>query len=142
MIYRALLRLYPSEFYRKFVEELDADFIESTEDARASGRPLALLECWAAALSDLALSVPREWLRTPWPPVLVLAAGIAGGIFYYVVGRIYRVRSFASDTQPPESPELLMLMGVMALIPTAAMLLLLITSRFVSSRRRGVRRHV
>ena len=135
MIYRALLRLYPREFLRTFGDELETDFAELYREAHDSGEPYARLRCWAHALADLFVSVPREWLRTPWLPVLAVAGLVASGIFYYVVGRIYRARSFASATQPPDSPALLLLMGLMALIPVAAMILIGIASRFARAHR-------
>jgi hypothetical protein len=130
MIYRTLLRLYPREFRHRYADELEADFAALSREARQSGRSYARLRCWGYALADLLVSIPREWLRTPWVPVLGVAASVASGVFYYVVGRIYEVRSFASETQPPESPELLLLMGLMATVPIVATILVGLALRF------------
>jgi hypothetical protein len=142
MIYRALLRLYPYQFRRQFGDELEADFLELCREARESGERTSLLRCWHHALTDLLISIPREWCRTVWPPVLGAAALVACGIFYYVVGRIYRVRAFASDAQPPESPQLLLLMALMALVPAVGMFLIAVARGVGRRRAHGVRRRV
>ena len=142
MIYRALLRLYPAEFRQKYGDELEADFVTMCNEARNDGGRAAVMTCWLRAAGDVAHSAPREWLRTPWIPVLVTAACVASGIFYYVVGRIYRVRSFATVSQPPESPQLYFLMALMAVIPIATMILIAFAGRFVLPRRRGTRSRV
>ena len=66
MLYQWLLWLYPAEFRRQYRDELEADFIASRQEARANGR-LELWRCYLQVALDLAVSVPREWLRTPWP---------------------------------------------------------------------------
>jgi hypothetical protein len=142
MIYRTLLRLYPHDFRRAYADELEGDFAEQCREALAEGGRRALIGCWFHNAVDLLWSIPREWLRTAWVPVVAAAALIAVGVFYYAVGRIYRVRSFHSVTQPPESPELLLLMGLMVLIPVAGMILIAAATRFASSRGRRTRRRV
>jgi hypothetical protein len=141
MIYRWALHLYPYEFYRKYSDELEEDFATACREALAEGGRRALVRCYAVAGSDLLWSIPREWLRTPWAFVLVLAAAIACGVFYYVVGRVYRVRAFGSGA-PAEQPQLLLLMAAMILIPAATMVLLSLASRFRSIRSAETRRRV
>lgn len=132
MVYRWLLRLYPSDFRRLYQQELEADFDASCREARDSGDRRALLRCYLDTAVDLATSVPREWLRTPWLASLGAAAIVASAVFYYVVIRVYRARSFAG-VDPPESPELIWLMAAMVLVPIAVMFLIGI-ARVVSSR--------
>ena len=129
MIYRLLLGLYPSDFRQKYGEELEADFDELCREARARGGHLRLARCWMQAAADLMWSVPREWIRTPWIPVLMVASFVAFSVFYYVVGRVYGAGSFDSDAQPPESPHLVLLMGLMVAVPVAVMILVGIASR-------------
>jgi hypothetical protein len=141
MIYRWALHLYPYEFRRKYADELEADFEAQRSEAIATGGRRALLWCYANAAFDLLRSVPREWLRTPWTAVVVLAAGVACAVFYYVVGRVYRVRAFGSGA-PSEQPQLLLLMAAMVLIPIAGMLLIGLALRVGSTRLPQRRRRV
>ena len=141
MVYRWLLRLYPHDFRRRYADELEADFTAGRQEAVAAGSRGALIGCYVHALADLARSVPREWLRTPWIPVMTVAAVVASLVFYYVVGRVYRARSFAGP-QWPESPELLLLMAAMVLVPIGAMVLIGFAARFASRRTRERRTRV
>lgn len=142
MLYRWLLRLYPYQFRHQYQDELEADFLACREDASRSGRRVAVLRCYVEAAADVVVSAPREWLRTPWIPVLTVAALVATLVFYSVVVRVYRAGSFAGGSQRPESPELLLLMAVMVLIPIAAMALIAIASRFGSVKPHARRRRV
>ena len=141
MVYRWALHLYPYEFRRKYADELEDDFDAQCREALATGGRRALLNCYAAAAADLLWSIPREWLRTPWAAVFVVAAGVACAVFYYVVGRVYRVRAFGSGA-PPEQPQLLLLMAAMVLIPAVAMLLISLAARIRSLRSPEIRRRV
>ena len=132
MFYRLLLRLYPSDFRVRYGDELEADFDDALCEARAGGL-LARVACYADAISDAARSVPREWLRTPWLPVGAAALVIASGIFYGVVLRVQLARPFYSETRPPESPGIFELMAAMVAIPAAAMLLIGLAARMVST---------
>jgi hypothetical protein len=129
MIYRLLLRLYPAQFRREYQDELEADFEAMRLEARASGRRTSLLRCYFDAVADLAVSVPRQWLRTPWLAAVTIAAAIATTVFYYVVVRVYRAGSFAGAT-PPQSPALIWLMAAMVLVPAVIMLLVGLALRF------------
>ena len=142
MVYRWLLRLYPHDFRRRYADELDADFTAGRQEALAAGGGGALIECYVRALADLARSIPREWLRTPWIPVMAVAAVVASLVFYYVVGRVYRARSFAASPHWPESPELLLLMAAMVLVPICATVLIGIAARFASNMTRERRTRV
>jgi hypothetical protein len=149
MVYHWLLRLYPYDFRRQYQDELEADFEIARQEAMASGGRTALVTCYMHAAADLALTLPREWLRTPWIPVLMAAVTIASGVFYYVVIRVYRAGSFENSVgaiagrpieNPPESPALLLLMAAMVLVPVCCMVLIGIVSRVSTARpleRRG-----
>ena len=140
-IYRWLLRLYPQDFRRQYEDELEADFEALRDEARLGGRR-ALIACYAQTAADLLRSAPREWLRTPWIPVLGAAAVIASVVFYYVVVRVYRAGSFDPADHPAESPELLLLMAAMVLVPIAALALIAMAARFHSPRPPHRRRRV
>jgi hypothetical protein len=151
MMYRWLLRLYPYDFRRQYQDELETDFETACQEASASGGRPALAACCLQAVADLAVSLPREWLRTPWIPILMAAATIASGVFYYVVIRVYRAGSFANSVgaiawrpiaDPPESPALLLLMAGMVLVPAVAMVLIGIAARFSTPHTRERRRRV
>ena len=142
MFYRWLLRFYPHDFRRQYQDELEADFEALCADARESGRRMALVGCYVYALGDLAISIPREWLRTPWLAAVSAAALVASGVFYYVVIRVYRAGSFAGGSAPPQSPELLWLMAAMVLVPLVAMLLIGIAMRFSAGKPVARRRRV
>jgi hypothetical protein len=129
MVYRMLLRLYPAEFRRRYQDELEEDFEALCLEARAAGDRRALLRCYLDAGADLAISLPREWVRTPWLPAIGLAAVIATAVFYYVVVRVYRAGSFAGGA-PLQSPELIWLMAAMVLVPAIIMLLIAFAFRF------------
>jgi len=131
MFYRLLLRLYPGDFRRRYGDELEADFHEALHDARAAGR-LARMRCYTDAIADAAVSLPREWLRTPWLPVAAAALAIASAIFYGVVMRVYLARSFYSETRPAESPAVFELMAAMVAVPLGAMLLIGLVARLLS----------
>jgi hypothetical protein len=130
MLYRWLLRLYPYDFRRQYQDELEADFEALRSETIQTGGRRALLRCYGQTAIDLLRSVPREWLRTPWIPVILAAGLIASVVFYYVVVRVYRAGSFAPATHPPESPELMLLMAAMVLIPIGVIVLVGIASRF------------
>ena len=140
MVYRLLLRLYPAEFRRRYQEELEEDFETLCREARAAGDRTALLRCYLDAGADLAISLPREWVRTPWLPAVGAAAVIATAVFYYVVVRVYRAGSFSGGAAPLQSPELIWLMAAMILVPAVIMLLIGIALRFGVSRTRHRRR--
>jgi hypothetical protein len=129
MAYRWLVSLYPYEFRQTYRDELEADFEDARREAKASGS-VALARLWLRVIADLMVSLPREWLRTPWLAVLTVAAIAAALVFYYVVGRVYRAGSFAATAQPPESPQLVLLMGLMVLVPTAAVIVISAASQF------------
>jgi len=141
MPYRWLLSLYPYNFRQTYRDQLEADFEEARREAGASGF-VAVARLWLGVVADLIVSVPREWLRTPWLAVLTAAAIAAAMVFYYVVGRVYRAGSFAAAPQPPESPQLVLLMGLMVLVPTAAVILISAVSRLFRVRPPGRRRRV
>jgi hypothetical protein len=129
MLYRMLLRLYPADFRRRYQDELEEDFETLCREARETGTRAALLQCYLDAAADLAVSLPREWLRTPWLAAVTAAAAVATAVFYYVVVRVYRAGSFSGDA-PLQSPELMWLMAAMVLVPALIMLLIGIALRF------------
>lgn len=124
MIYRWLLHCYPYAFRQLHQDELEADFDALCAEARQQGGRLAVIRCHLESLADLALSLPREWLRTPWLAALVAAGAVASLIFYYAVGRVYRARAFYSETQPPESPALILLLAIVVIVPASVMALI------------------
>ena len=141
MLYRLLLRLYPQEFRRRYGAELEADFADALEDAAAAG-PGARIACYGRAALDLARSVPREWLRTPWLAAAGVALVIACAVFYGIVMRVHLVLALRSDRQPPESPAIFEVMGAMLLLPLAVMCAIGVGARVLSTLRPRRRRRV
>ncbi len=62
-IYRALLWLYPPSLRRAYGDAMLQLFRDSLRDEIARRGPPGALHAWAAALADLAASLPREWPR-------------------------------------------------------------------------------
>src|SRR5262249_49786997 len=80
-IYRAMLRGYPRWFRQTFQDDLEQDFEDGSRDAFETGGARALGSFWLCTSADLVVSVTREWLRTPWLPVLIAAATLSLGLF-------------------------------------------------------------
>jgi hypothetical protein len=145
-IYRSLLRLYPHAFRRAFQDELEYDFDDGSRDAVAVGGRPALVKHWARAARDLAVSLCREWLKTPWIPVLVVAATVSLSLFGYAAFQMRRWPQHAywpawrAPDAPADSLELLVLMAVGVLIPIAGTILgslwMLLLRRSASGRSR------
>jgi len=127
--YRLALRLYPHVFYSQYAAELEADFDDASEEQLVAEGRAGLLAAWLSAFRDLPLSLIREWLRTPWPPVLIIAGTVATGLIGFSVIRAtgglsrYRAQVAANVPPPADSPQLLMLLLLMVLIPTASIIL-------------------
>lgn len=144
-MYRQSLRLYPQPFYRQYADDLDADFEDATRDALAEGGIGGLLRAWRRAWSDLPISLAREWCRTPWPIVAILASLVAGFVLLssvvraYVPLQRYRARVASGVPPPPDSPELLYLMLLMVLIPVGSILVVSAVALMTMRRRRGER---
>ena len=121
-LYRALLRLYPYAFWQTYAEELEADFTEQSHEAAEASGAVGLARWWSRAALDLLVSLPAEWLRTPWIPVLGAAGVISAVIFTDVWVRGKRAFSYLGTDRSGESPQLLLLMALMVLIPVACTL--------------------
>ena len=145
--YRCALRLYPGAFHRHYAEELAADFEDASEDSLRAHGVRGVIGAWRRAWSDLPLSLCREWLRTPWPIVSVLALGVASVVLYGGVLRAwgplqrYRERVAAGVPPPPDSPELLFLLLGVVLLPIMCTMivaaLVAVTMRQTEKRRRA-----
>jgi len=90
-VYRALLRLYPADFRRRFGEETVQLFSDQLRDASARGPLGGIAITWLRTLGDLAITAVSEHVRrdrtvaqslavppSPWSRALG-AAGITGG---------------------------------------------------------------
>ena len=62
-LYRALLWLFPPSLRRAHGEEMAQLFRDNLRDETAHHGPPGALRAWAATLTDLAVSLPREWPR-------------------------------------------------------------------------------
>lgn len=145
-IYRQAVRLYPHGFWRTFHDELESDFDDGRADALEHGWP-ALCWFWLRAAGDLIVSLIREWLRTPWIPVLIAAASISLTLFSFAA---FKVRQWPQHLQwPPrglqpdshaDSLGMLVLLIVGALIPIVGTILgsmwMLLLQRRVATRKR------
>ena len=94
-IYTALILLYPHAFWRTFHEELEDDFEEGSVEAREAG-PAAVWKFRLRTAGDLAVSLLREWLRTPWIPVLITSASISMGLFAFAAFKVRQWPQYAS----------------------------------------------
>ena len=119
-IYRMLLRLYPQTFLRTFGDELELDFEEGTREAAAAGIG-SLLVFWVRTGADFVRSLAREWLRTPWIPVMLVAGAATIAVFNYIA---YEFRRLAPYVPPPREPgaavmtlQLIAVMTVGVLVP-------------------------
>jgi hypothetical protein len=72
--YRALLRLYPADFRRRFGDEMVQLFGDQLRDAEAGRSPEGLVMTWLRALGDLAVSATSERTRTDRAVAQSLAA--------------------------------------------------------------------
>ena len=115
--YAVLLRLLPYQFRIIYADELEDDFRDASLDAVTEGGTPALLAWWARAAIDLLGALVRQWLRTPWVPVLASAAVIATTIFAAVWIRGKRAFVVSSANRPADSPELILLFALAVLVP-------------------------
>jgi hypothetical protein len=118
-VYGFLLNLYPRQFRAGYGNELLDDFAEGSADALAAGGRAALVRWWGRALVDLAATLPVQWLRTPWIPVLSAAAVIASTVFVGVWGRGKHAFVAAGGARVEDSPQLLLLLALVAMVPVA-----------------------
>ena len=58
-LYAALLRLYPTDFHRRWGADMRDDFAELLEESAGSA-PWGRLQLWTTVLADLAASAPRQ----------------------------------------------------------------------------------
>jgi hypothetical protein len=123
-IYRTLICLYPHGFWRAFHDELEADFADGSREAcEAGGAALPLF--WIRALADLGTSLVREWLRTPWLPVLLAAASLSVTMFGFTGLQMARwpallfKRVGRGGDPNTESLKTIVVLTVGALIPIA-----------------------
>jgi len=145
-VYRTLIRLYPHGFWRTFHDELERDFEDAAAEARLEGTG-ALVRFWASAAGDLLLSLGREWLRTPWIPVLCAAAMLSVGLFAYTAFKIRRwphaawpePRGIDSEA---DSLQLIVIMVVGVLIPIVGTILGSLWTLLLRSNATGRRRRV
>ena len=128
-IYRRLLHLYPHQFWRAFAADLESDFEDGCGEAAASGRTV-LVRFLARAAGDFVVSLAREWIRTPWIPVLALAGALTWLLFAYTAFKVQqwpRLRVWpapaASSDPNGDALHLLVLLVVGALIPIAGTIL-------------------
>jgi hypothetical protein len=136
-IYRCVLRLYPHAFEARFAEELEDDFLSMSQDAWRDGGAAALCRWWMDAAIDVVRSLGREWVRTPWIPIGIVSALVAAGVFWAAMGRaqlplrVFRSKAVSNAPPPPESAALVLLMGLMVLIPVAAIAVIWFVARLV-----------
>lgn len=148
-IYRRLVGCYPHAFQRAFRDELESDFEDGSRDAYEAGGARALLRYWAGVVVDLAVSLAREWLRTPWPVVLVLASTLALALFAYTAFKVQQWPQHhlwpARNVGPSSKAEdlhTIVVLVVGALIPIAGTIVGSVWMRLVGRARPRARRRV
>ena len=136
-VYQRLLRIYPHTFQQRFGDELEEDFQALSLDAWELGGARALVGWWAAAAVDTARSICRAWLSTPWLPIALISTCVAAGVWWAAMGRAqlplraFRRRVLPGSPPPSDSPELLLLMALMVLVPVVTLLIVWSLSRLV-----------
>jgi len=144
-VYDVLVRLYPFEFRRTFSEELQDDFMVASCEASDAGGAAALCGFWARAFADFVVSLVREWLRTPWVPILLLAAAVSVTVFMFTALTVSSL-PVRFPVRPPgerngEALKLIVVMTVGVLIPICGTILgslwMFAFRRRTASRRRG-----
>jgi hypothetical protein len=147
-IYRRLIGLYPDAFRRTFGDELEGDFEDGSREAYEAGGVPALLRYGFGVAIDLAVSLAREWLRTPWPVVIVLASALAFSLFAYTA---FKVRQWpqspvwpARSTGPSNAEDLhaVVVLAIGAFIPIAGTIVGSVWMRLVGRSRSRSRRRV
>lgn len=144
-IYRTCIRLYPHAFWRAFHEELEDDFADGWRDARDTGRGALVRLCLSTA-ADFAVSLVREWLRTPWLPVLLIAGAASFAIFAFTAERVARF-PVPIPSGPPadgngEALKLIVLLVIGTLIPIVGAIFGSLWPLLLRRRQPGRRRHV
>lgn len=143
-IYRTLIRLYPYGFWRTFHDELEDDFADGSREAGDAGAG-ALPLFWARALADLITSLVREWLRTPWLVVLIVAAVLSVAIFSLTALQVARWpallsrRIRAGGDPNAEALKTIVVLTAGTLIPIAASILATLWATAVRRRSRSRR---
>jgi hypothetical protein len=93
-VYQGLLGLYPTEFRRRFGEEMVQLFHDRLRDARSGRAPGGAPVAWISLLADVVLTAPREHLRrnrtvahslTTAPSVTTRILGLAGVVAGLVI---------------------------------------------------------
>lgn len=146
-IYRRLLHLYPHQFWRTFADDLESDFEDGCREAAASGGA-ALFRFLGRAAGDLVVSLVREWIRTPWIPVLLLAGALTWALFAFTAFKVQQWPRFRVRPPPDASTDpnagalhLLVLLVVGALIPIAGTILGTLWIQLLCRSTGGRRRH-
>lgn len=126
--YDRVLRLYPDRFYHANANDLTADFQDASHDSWNRDGVTGLLLAWLQVFKDLPVSLAREWLRTPWPVVLLCAGVVASVVVASVLRanpmlRAFRLRVAAATPAPSDSPQLLALLMMLLLVPAAGVLI-------------------
>jgi len=144
--YRTLVRLYPHAFWREFHDELEDDFADGWREALCDGGVVAVARFGAHTAADFAVSLVREWLRTPWLPVLMVAAAVSFALFGYTALTVSHMTVPLPASFPTERSDALkavIVMAIGALIPIAGTILGTLFTMVVRRRTPGrPRRHV
>ena len=77
VVYRAVLRLYPSRFHEDFASDMALDFADASDEAWIERRWRGLVGVWGRAAIDLGRSLTAQWIRTRLPIVVLVSISIA-----------------------------------------------------------------
>ena len=135
-LYRAALRLCPSEFRRDHSDEMACDFEESRGEAAVGGTSAL----WALRMViglDVTRTIAVQWLRTGLPAIGCVAAGVSVALVAAVAsaGRWLSER-LATDHETSEGVGAVLLSVVALMVIVATIVFKLWTHRARLARRR------
>jgi hypothetical protein len=114
VVYRAVLRLYPSRFHQDFAHDMALDFADASDMAWIERRWRGLIGVWGRAALDLAGSLTAQWMRTRLPIVVLVSISVA--ISTAVLAQTVAPRGPLLVNVPPNDRDLAILLLLTACV--------------------------
>ena len=136
VVYRAALYLYPPAFRAEFAEEMRAHVENARGEAATDGRR-ALARFHVETIRDFAFTIARQWLRSGWPLIALVAALVPLAQVFAIVRVVGRL-SFELPSEVPDAELMsLVLLAVVSVVLIATTILLTVCfSPHLARRRR------